>query len=257
MARKPRIDLPGFHHIFNRGVGRSKVYKSDEDKDEFLSILCRASSVYQVTVHDYCLMDNYYHLIVETVRENLSLFMRKLSADYAIYFNKRYKRAGHLWRGRYNSWYIDKENDAYLSIIFRYIEHSPFKGRASGSIGEYPYTLIGTLRDKGNNYISCAESSRLKIAYIDKNMQELLQNPLSKKELRQLKELQKKPIAKNGDAKQIKTLSLQNHFRDCNTLAERNEAILLALKDGYTQGEVARHIGISAAMVSKIFRSSK
>jgi len=54
VPRRPRIDLAGFHHIVNRGVARSKVYKSDEDKEKFLEILCKSSKVYKVNIHDYC-----------------------------------------------------------------------------------------------------------------------------------------------------------------------------------------------------------
>jgi REP element-mobilizing transposase RayT len=78
-------------------------YKCDEDKDKYLEILCKACRTYKVNVHDYCLMDNHYHLLIETTSENLSLFMRQINSNYAIYFNKKYKRTGHLWQGRYKS----------------------------------------------------------------------------------------------------------------------------------------------------------
>ena len=101
MARRPRLDFAGFHHIVNRGVARGNIYNSDDDKKKFLEMLCKACTIYKVNVHDYCLMDNHYHLLVETTSENLSLFMRQINGNYAIYFNKKYKRTGHLWQGRY------------------------------------------------------------------------------------------------------------------------------------------------------------
>ena len=66
-------------------------------------------------------MDNHYHILIETSLENLSLFMRQVNSNYAIYFNKRYKRVGHLWQGRYKSWYII--SDDYLYSLFKYIEY--------------------------------------------------------------------------------------------------------------------------------------
>jgi hypothetical protein len=66
-------------------------------------------------------MDNNYHLLIETSLENFSLFMRKVNSNYAIYFNKKYKRAGHLWQGRYKSWYVI--HDDYLYSLFKYIEY--------------------------------------------------------------------------------------------------------------------------------------
>lgn len=103
MERRPRIDLAGYHHLINRGVARFNVYKCNTDKDKFLEILC---TEYKANVHDYCLMDNHYHLLIETKQNNLSLLMRQINNNYASYFNKKYKRVGHLWQGRYKSWYI-------------------------------------------------------------------------------------------------------------------------------------------------------
>ncbi len=125
MARKPRLDLAGFHHIVNRGVARNKVYECDQDKEKFLEILFKACKVYKVNIHDYTLIDNHYHILCEATSENLSLFMRQLNSNYAIYFNKKYKRSRLLWQGRYKSWYIF--NEEYLYALFRYIEHKPSK----------------------------------------------------------------------------------------------------------------------------------
>ena len=55
MGRRPRIDLAGFHHIVNRGIERSNVYKSNDDKEKFLEIVCKACEIYKVNIHDYCL----------------------------------------------------------------------------------------------------------------------------------------------------------------------------------------------------------
>jgi len=62
MGRRPRIGLAGFHHVVNRGIERRNVYKSDEDKNKFLEIVCNACKIYKVNIHDYCLMDNYRYI---------------------------------------------------------------------------------------------------------------------------------------------------------------------------------------------------
>jgi len=254
MARRPRLDLDGFHHIVNRGVARNNIYRCDEDKEKFLEILCKSCNTYKVNVHDYCLMDNHYHLLIETTRQNLSLFMRQINANYAIYFNKKYKRTGHLWQGRYKSWYII--NEEYLYSLFRYIEHNPLKAKMYSSVGEYPFTLLATLLNKEQDIIACAKHSKLKKEYHHKDIQELLEQPLSKKEQQELEEEQKKKIVEKEHAfKQTKETSLKQHFKNSNDLPSRNSAILKALKDGYTQGEVARYLDVSAALVSHVFRS--
>ena len=71
-----------FHHIVNRGIERS-----NEDKNKFLQIVYKACRTYKVNVHDYCLMDTHYHLLIQTTSENLSLFMRQVNSNYASYFN--------------------------------------------------------------------------------------------------------------------------------------------------------------------------
>ena len=68
-------------------------------------------------------MDNHYHLLLETRQENLSLIMRQINSYYAIYFNKKEGRVGHLWQGRFRSWYV--LNEEYLYFLLRYIEHNP------------------------------------------------------------------------------------------------------------------------------------
>ena len=160
MARKPRVNLAGFHHIVNRSVARNNVYKCDDDKEKYLDILCKASKIYKVIVHDYCLMDNHYHLLIETTSENLSLFMRQINSNYAIYFNKKYKRTGHLWQGRYKSWYII--NEQYLYDLFRYIEHNPIEAKITQKVGEYPFTLLATILNDNQDIIPCALHSKLK-----------------------------------------------------------------------------------------------
>ena len=160
MARRPRLDMAGFHHIINRGVERKNVFKSDDDKNKFLEILCKACKLHKVDIHAYCLMDNHCHLLIETSLENLSLFMRQVNSNYAIYFNKRYKRVGHLWQGRYKSWYII--NDDYLYSLFKYIEYNPVDAKITNNIGEYPFTLLGTIINTNLNIIPCSIHSKLK-----------------------------------------------------------------------------------------------
>lgn len=73
MPRRPRIDIPGFHHVINRGVNREGIFLCNNDKREFLQILDVAREIYNLTIHSFCILDNHYHLLIETHRNNLSL----------------------------------------------------------------------------------------------------------------------------------------------------------------------------------------
>ena len=86
MPTRPRIDFAGYHHIMNRGVNKTNIFNSDTDKNSFMKILNKNAIIYKVVVHDYVLMDNHFHLLIETKEENLSSFMRILGANYTQYF---------------------------------------------------------------------------------------------------------------------------------------------------------------------------
>jgi len=123
MPRRPRLDVIGKYHIVNRGVERRVVYKDEKDFNYFLELLCSSSLVHGVKVDAYVLMSNHYHLLVETSQENLSRYMKDINAYYAMYFNKKYKRSGHLWQGRFKSWYVT--DNAYLYALVAYMNIHP------------------------------------------------------------------------------------------------------------------------------------
>jgi len=251
MGRRPRIDLAGFHHVINRGIERSNVYKSDEDKEKFLEIVCKACEIYKVNVHDYCLMDNHYHLLIQTTSENLSLYMRQINSNYAKYFNKKYKRSGYLWQGRYSSKYIIDE--AYLYDLFKYIEHNPVEAKMSKKVGEYPFTLLATIMNPKQEVIQCAKDSKLKNEIEYEGIQEHLEMTLSDKERKEIeKELNKKPIKTEHGKRDEKAKTLQEHFNQSKTKEQRNDAIITAMEDGYTQSQIATYLDLSSSAVSKI-----
>ena len=251
MPRRPRIDFAGFHHIINRGVARTDIYLCDIDKDKFLEILCKACKTYRVNLQDYCLMDNHYHLLVELTSENLSLFMRQINSNYAIYFNKKYKRSGHLWQGRYKSYYIIGED--YLFSLYRYIEHNPLEAKMSEYIGQYKFTLLATLLQNDLDIIECAKHSQLIELIKEEGILEHLGLRLSENEIDKLDLNEKRKISIDEyELKLYKSKSLDEHFEVCSTKAERNSAILSAIEDGYTQADIAIYLNLSGSSISKI-----
>ncbi len=112
MPRRLRIESIGYHHVYNRGVAKNNVFEDDTDKAKFIEIMAMVSREFKFNIHGFCLMDNHYHLLIETKRENLSLGMQQLNALYASYFNKRHDRVGHLWQDRFKSWYKKKKKNA-------------------------------------------------------------------------------------------------------------------------------------------------
>jgi len=126
MARALRIQYPGaLYHVTNRGNERSAVFKDDVDRNEFLIILSHSINTYGVILHSFVLMDNHWHILAQTPLGNLSEFMRHFNITYTSHYNRRHKRVGHLYQGRYKSFLV--ELDSYLSKVSRYIHLNPVK----------------------------------------------------------------------------------------------------------------------------------
>lgn len=108
MARQLRMEFEGaFYHITSRGNQRGSVYFEDKDKERFLEILSRTKERYGYLLHAYALMDNHYHLMIETPRANIAQTMQNINTSYTVYINKKYRRSGHLFQGRFKGIIVD------------------------------------------------------------------------------------------------------------------------------------------------------
>ncbi len=126
MARPLRIEFPGaWYHFTCRGNERNRIFKDDTDRNEFLSILKDSLEKYAIQLHGYILMDNHFHLILHTPTGNLSRFAQRFNTSYTVYYNRKHKRSGHLYQGRYKAILIEK--DSYLLVLSRYIHLNPVK----------------------------------------------------------------------------------------------------------------------------------
>ncbi len=139
MARPLRIQYPGaFYHITSRGNERKAIFKSKRDRTKFLSYLESASERYDAVIHAYCLMENHYHLLLETPRSNLSQILHHINGAYTTYFNVKRNRAGHLFQGRYKAILVEK--DAYCQELTRYIHLNPVRARVAERPAEYTWS---------------------------------------------------------------------------------------------------------------------
>ena len=128
MTRPLRIEYAGaVYHITSRGNEKKSVYKDDQDRTNFLNTLQHVNKRYNWICHAYCLMDNHYHLLIETPDGNLSLGMRQLNGVYTQLFNRRHQRPGHLFQGRYKAILIQK--DSHLLEVCRYVVLNPVRAR--------------------------------------------------------------------------------------------------------------------------------
>ncbi|MDD5773098.1 MAG: transposase [bacterium] len=126
MARPIRIEYEGaIYHVTSRGNAKRDIFKDDIDRNTFIKILKQAVISYNLICHGYCLMDNHFHLILETPDGNLSKGMRHINGVYTQAYNKRHKSAGHIFQGRYKAIVI--ERDSYLLEVSRYVVLNPVR----------------------------------------------------------------------------------------------------------------------------------
>ena len=124
MPRKPRLEYENaFYHVMNRGKGRQVIFHDAKYFQAFLGLLEDVNKRFGCIIHGYCLMDNHYHLLLQTPKANLSRIMRHINGVYTQIYNRMKKTDGSLFRGRFKS--ILVEQDAYLLQLSRYIHRNP------------------------------------------------------------------------------------------------------------------------------------
>ena len=253
MPRKKRYQEPGRYHIINRGVERRLIYLEPEDYEFFLYLLLKLTKEYEIIVHAFCLMTNHYHLLLETKQNNLSKAIQFINDKYAKYFNKKYKRSGHLWQDRYKSKYITSEE--YLYTLIRYIEYNPIEANITQTVGEYPFTFASLIFNS-QEYYPCSNDSLLTQQFDIQTLHEYLDSRLSNNELEFLKEKEKQKVVKSAVGIVLKrSKEFEEHFIDVQTKEDRNFAILNAYLDGYTQVDMASYLKLSKSLISKVVKS--
>jgi len=128
MARPLRLEFPGaVYHVTSRGNARQDIVRDDRDRAQYLTLLAHVIERYGWRCHAYCLMDNHYHLLLETPQANLSQGMRQLNGRYTQAFNRRHRRVGHLFQGRFTAILVEKE--AHLLELCRYVVLNPVRAK--------------------------------------------------------------------------------------------------------------------------------
>src|SRR5687768_14935552 len=128
MSRPLRVEYEhAAYHVTARGNERRRIFRSDADRELFLQTLAQTVALHGLVVHGFCLMPNHYHLLVETPRGNLSQATGWLQATYTIRFNRRHRRSGHLFQGRFKAHLI--ERDGYAPTLLRYVHLNPVRAR--------------------------------------------------------------------------------------------------------------------------------
>ena len=192
--------------------------------------------MYGFEIYAYVLMDNHYHLLLKTSSLNLSLLMRQINSRYGMYFNKKYKRVGPLWQGRFKSWYVYDEK--YLKSLVKYIEFKPVKAKMVKKVTDFRWTM--SFRED--------EFAAFNYELLDGTD---LNKELSEEELREVNNLYnaKLQVVNKFVVPKVKK-NLEIHFENVS----REVAIASAIEDGYKQRELAEYLELSSIAISKIYK---
>ncbi|MCO6427661.1 transposase [Nitrosomonas communis] len=277
MARPLRIELAGgLYHVTSRGDRREEIYLDDADRTHWLALLGHVCKRFNWICHAYCLMDNHYHILVETVEGNLSRGMRQLNGVYTQYVNRRHNRVGHVFQGRYKAILVEKES--YLLELSRYVVLNPVRAGMVTNIDQWPWSSYPAMIGKN----SCPEwlqtdwilgqfgkqRKQARAAYVDfvragvglpsvwnalrgqiylgsdTFVDTMLQHVESDKNSSEIPRAQRK-----GQAKPLS---------DYSSFSDRNEGIMAAYQTGdYTMKQIADEFGLHYATISRIVKKAE
>ncbi len=281
MARPLRIEFSdALYHITARGNERRSIFESDHDRNQFLQVLTQTCEAHNWICHAYCLMDNHYHLLIETPDANLSRGMRDLNSIYSQRFNRIHSRDGHLFQGRFKSFVIEKET--YLLEVARYIVLNPVRAKMVSHPKEWkwssyratagyrkPHKSLTTdwiLEYFGKDPTTAQNAYRIFVlAGIDEDspLNDAVegnivgfpqfvdyvwnQNPITTR----FTEVPRKECM-------VGRPELSSLFESLRDKAHRNIMICAAhIECGYPQKEIADHLGIHYSTMSKIIQNSR
>jgi putative transposase len=153
MPRQARFDVPGtLHHAMIRGIEGRRIFEGDEDREQFLSRVRSLVKGTQTRILAWAILDNHVHLLLFSGQEGISTFMRRLLTGYAIWYNRKHRRSGHLFQNRFKS--IVCEEDPYLLELVRYIHLNPLRAQVVKSVEDldrYPWSGHSALMGKRPN----------------------------------------------------------------------------------------------------------
>lgn len=152
MARTQREYSPtGCYHIMLRGNEKKEVFLGDDDCQRFLEILSKKKAEYEFAVYSYCLMDNHIHLVLREDKNEISTIMKGIATSYAMYFNIKYNRVGHVFQDRFRSESVG--DDRYLWSVIRYVHNNPVKAGMVKEPDQYKWSSYCDYTDPGTSDI--------------------------------------------------------------------------------------------------------
>jgi REP element-mobilizing transposase RayT len=277
MARPIRLEFPGaIYHVTTRGNDGGDVFIDDQDRQQFLTVLGEVVSRSGWLVHAYVLMNNHYHLLIETPIGNLSRGMRQLNGVYTQRYNTRHASGGRVFQGRFKA--ILVEPNGFLLELCRYVVLNPLRLKAAKIVGRYRWSSyratagevqapawLNTSWTLDHFGRSSAVAQRKYAEFVEAGIN--LPSPLGKVKsqvllgsaafVKKMKQRLLNKVESKRDKKQPRRPSLNTLFplKVRKEKALRNEAIKQAYQEyGYTMAAIADAAQIHFSTVSKVIK---
>lgn len=252
MPRKAREkSRTGIYHIVLRGINRQSIFEDEEDRLKLIEDLAKYKEIGQYQIFAYCLMDNHIHILLQEVKEPVSMMIQRVSSSYVIWYNRKHERCGHLFQGRFKSEVI--ETDSYFLTVLRYIHQNPVKAKIASDVVAYQWS----------SYHEYTQSARI----IDKKYVLDMFSDKPDEAVRQFTKFLRETnsdvcmeipeIKVNVNDDKLREMIRQQFGIDaikiCNEKKEKQERILRIMKevDGASIRQIARITGVSPTRVWK------
>ena len=159
MPRVARIKHPGaILHVMIRSISEVPLFKDNKDKNKYLELLKKYMNLYRFRLYAYCLMTTHAHFIIDCSGADISKIMKSINQSYAMYYNKRHNRHGHLFQDRFKSKIVN--SDRYLVTLSAYIHNNPKDMKAyKNNVSKYPYSSLSIYLGKKNDNLNILDSN--------------------------------------------------------------------------------------------------
>jgi len=263
VARPLRIDIPGGTvHVSARGNNRRAIFPEPEHRDRLVAVLQRVVERYSWICHAYVVMDNHYHLLLETPLPNLSLGMRQLNGLYAQWFNRRHNACGHVFGGRFKS--ISVETDEHFLEASRYTVLNPIRtvnphrfadwrwssyGATAGLVPRPPFLTIDGILGRFGAHRASAQRHYVEFvaAGIGASLQERLVGEIYLGNEEFIRHLMP-----DAPVEEVPRAQWQPLRPSLDALCDDPAGLLVAYRTfGYRLREIGAHLGVSPATVSR------
>ncbi|MDK2936938.1 MAG: REP-associated tyrosine transposase [Eubacteriaceae bacterium] len=275
MGRRPRIEFQGaVYHVIKRGNNREFIFQHQEDKVDFLRCLEAAKESYHFKLLGYVIMDNHYHLIIETQETPLNKIMQKINNAYSKSYNKRYQRSDHVFGGRYKGILVN--DDSYLLTLLRYLHTNPVRAKITPNVDLYEWSSDHFYRRNLTGQVEIdtilnmfSENRQIAIVEYKKFIaqKDLIDNPMEFFEMASMIGNDEKTSANQSGSRRRETLDqILERVSDCEEVfrliksGSRQRTLSIykisyvkeAVDLGYTLKEIGDNINLSATAVNRM-----